>query len=201
MVAKPLSQLGDEELMLQCQKGRTHALGELYNRFYRPLYGFIYRYVNSPDRVEDLLQEVFLRVYAGREKYQTTAKFSSWIYRIARNLCIDEKRRYWNRKVSLDSESRRDEDQLGIIETTPAKGPDSRQALEDKELGEQIYQAINTLSAEQREVVIMHKYQEMSYKEIADILDISVESVKQRAYRAHQRLRELLAPVMAQSEL
>src|SRR5690606_8184608 len=95
--AANLDEVSDEDLMLVCQTGKTEALDEIYRRYYRPMLLFIVRLVQNRDLAEDLVQETFLRVYNNRHSWEPKSKFSSWIYRIARNLCIDEKRRYWNR--------------------------------------------------------------------------------------------------------
>lgn len=181
--------------MLACQNGDDKALEQLYRRYYQRIYSFVLRYVKEPEKAKDILQETFLRVFNWREKYAPTAKFASWLYRIARNLCIDEKRRYWNRMIDLDSQSRLNEDQQGPIEMQVEPGFDARERLEQDKKMEKIKQAIYSLSDEQRDVIILNKYQGLSYQEIGEILGISTESVKQRAYRAHLKLRELLEPL------
>jgi RNA polymerase sigma-70 factor (ECF subfamily) len=186
----------DEEVMLELQKGSDSALSELFKRYKSPLYYFIYRMLRQSDKAEDVLQETFFRVFRYRKEYKPTSKFSSWIYRIARNLCIDEKRRYWNRKISLDSEIAADDDATDYTSSVKDNRPNSRNVVIEKEMEEEIIRAIETLSPEQQEVIMLNKYQGLSYGEIADILNISSESVKQRAYRAHQQLRTILAPLM-----
>jgi len=190
----------DEELMVACQQGDSKALDKLYLRYYQKIFSFILRYVNDPDKAQDILQETFLRVYNWREKYAPTAKFASWLYRIARNLCIDEKRKYWNRMVDLDSQSRLEEDAQGPIDLESDKGFDPRQSLDESIKMDLIRKAIESLSEEQRDVILLNKYEGLSYQEIGDILGISTESVKQRAYRAHLRLREILEPLLAERD-
>jgi len=194
------AQKTDEELMLACQKGDSKALDKLYKRYYQRIYSFIRRYVNDNDKAQDILQETFLRVFNWREKYAPTAKFASWLYRIARNLCIDEKRRYWNRMVELDSQAGLDENSQGPIEVEPEKGFNPREALDDSDRMETIRSAIESLSEEQRDVIVLNKYQGLSYQEIGEVLGISTESVKQRAYRAHLKLREMLEPLLVEPE-
>lgn len=185
----------DEDLMLACRDGDSDALEQLYRRYHRPLFAFICRYLRDVDRAEDVVQEVFFRVFNNRENYEPTAKFSSWVYRIARNLCIDEKRRLWSRSVILDSQI--SDDKGGdIAEMAVDRTGNARDRYSDRSKMDLIREAIDSLSEEQREVMVLHKYEGLSYKEIADILKVTPESVKQRAYRAHMRLRQLLRPLM-----
>jgi RNA polymerase sigma-70 factor (ECF subfamily) len=141
----------------------------------------------------DAVQETFLRVHENRRNYRPTAKFSSWIFRILRNLCIDEKRRYWNRYVRAESQfwSEGDEGST-VVSDFPSGTETAAETVLENELDTRIREAINSLSPEQREVLLLNKYQGLSYKEIAEIIGITAESVKQRAYRGHLRLRQLL---------
>ncbi|MBI1387926.1 MAG: sigma-70 family RNA polymerase sigma factor [bacterium] len=198
---KPLDgELSDEHLMVACQKGRLDALEQLYQRHYQPLFLFILRMVQRRDLAEDLAQETFLRVYNNRMSWQPKSKYTSWMYRIARNLCIDEKRRYWNRMVYADSDFRdpSGEDQSSFIDRVEDVGRDARESFNHKLDEEAIKQAINQLSDEQREVIVLNKYQGLSYVEIAEILGATPESIKQRAYRAHLKLREILQPLLSE---
>jgi RNA polymerase sigma-70 factor (ECF subfamily) len=190
----------DEQLMLACQQGREEALDELYQRYYRPVLAFIFRVVQDRQLAEDLVQETFLRVYNNRLTWQPKSKFTSWLYRIARNLCIDEKRRYWNRLVTMDSQySDRDDDMpSSFLDRVEDESANAREACARQDDERLIQSAINQLSEEQREVILLNKYQGLTYIEISDILGVTPESVKQRAYRAHLRLRELLEPILGE---
>lgn len=192
------AEISDEALMLLCQRGRQDALEALYQRHYRPVLLFIVRLIQDRDLAEDLVQETFIRIYNNRESWQPRSKFTSWLYRIARNLCIDEKRRYWNRLVQMDS-------QYGDLSANSIPTPleraeddngDARENFASKIDEETIKKAINQLSPEQREVIVLNKYQGMSYIEIAEIIGSTPESIKQRAYRAHLKLRQILQPLL-----
>jgi len=198
LTMRGLRDLSDEELMLACRKGRRDALDVLYERHYQPIFAFIFRLVRDRHLAEDLVQETFLRVYGSRERWEPKSKFTSWMYRIARNLCIDEKRRYWNRLVQCDSDAPQAEsgDLLSIIDMTEEKGPDARQEYASKVHEDIIKRAVDSLSKDQREVIILNKYQGLSYIEISEILGVTPESIKQRAYRAHLKLRKALKPVL-----
>jgi RNA polymerase sigma-70 factor, ECF subfamily len=193
--------LSDEDLMRLCSEGDDQALDNLFRRFQHPIYNYCLRFLRDPSRADDVLQETFLRLYNNRTKWKPMARFSSWIYRIARNLCVDETRRYWNRQVYPESQlSFADENGDAFIDGLASSDTGPREALNQQGLEKAIAEAMDELSAEQREVMILHKYQSMTYAEIAEILEISAESVKQRAYRAHLRLRELLEPLLQENQ-
>ncbi len=185
--------------MIACRKGDTEALEQLYKRYYKQLYGYVARYLYDPDRAEDIVQEVFFRVYNNRENYEPTAKFSSWVYRIARNLCVDDKRRHWSRRVILNSQMSEDDGGPDFLDFAADRSINARDRYVEKTDMDIIREAIGSLSDEQREVMLLHKYEGLSYKEIAEILGVTPESVKQRAYRAHMRLREILKPMMEEA--
>ena len=188
----------DEQLMLACQRGREDALEELYRRHYRPIFLFIVRLLQNQELAEDLAQETFLRIYLNSGSWKPQAKFTSWLYRIARNLCIDEKRRYWNRMVHTESQLKQHDggDPTPYLDRVEDNRGDARDWLSAKMNEQTIKKAINRLSEEQREVIILNKYQGLSYPEIAEILGATPDSIKQRAYRAHLKLRDILEPLL-----
>ena len=194
-----LKSLSDEELMLACKADNGAALEEIYRRYYKQIYGFVYRNTNRKELTEDIVQEAFLRVYRSRKSYKPTAKFAVWLYRIVRNLCIDEGRRYWNRNVSREAESTLVEDQQSPIDLLTADEKDVRQRMDEANDMNTIRAAVDQLSPEQREVILLNKFQGLSYQEIAEIIDSNTESVKQKAYRAHLKLREMLEPLLKES--
>jgi len=199
---KTLKEQTDEELMLLCQADRNEALEELFRRYSRPLFQFVYRQIPNEEMAADLVQETFLRVFNHRKTYKPTARFSYWIYRIARNLTVDEKRRYWNRNVTdASSMPLKESFAADYFETQSSPLPDSAEVLHQREIEHMVRQAIEELSEEQRQVMILLKYQGLQYKEIAEILGVSTESVKQRAYRAHLKLRGQLKHLLQDKEV
>jgi RNA polymerase sigma-70 factor, ECF subfamily len=189
----------DEELMMACKEDHGEALEEIYKRYYRKIHSYVCRNYMRREQAEDITQETFLRVYRGRKNYQPTAKFSVWLYRIARNLCIDESRRYWNRNVSRESETTLNENQLSPIESLADGDPDVRKKLDEENDMSAIKEAVAQLSPDQKEVIVLNKFQGLSYQEIGEIIGSNTESVKQKAYRAHLRLRDILAPLMKEA--
>lgn len=194
-----LQDLSDEELMLACKADNGEALEEIYRRYYKQIYGFVYRNNQRKEIAEDIVQEAFLRVYRSRKSYNPTAKFAVWLYRIVRNLCIDESRRYWNRNVARETESTLTEDQQSPIDLLASDEKDVRLRMDEANDLNTIKEAVNQLSPEQREVIILNKFQGLSYQEIAEIIDSNTESVKQKAYRAHLKLREMLEPLLKEN--
>jgi RNA polymerase sigma-70 factor (ECF subfamily) len=189
----------DEELMLACKEDSGEALEEIYRRYYRQIYAFVRRNYLRKELAEDIVQETFLRVYRGRKNYEPTAKFSVWLYRIARNLCIDEARRYWNRNVTRETETTLTEEQQTPIDLLQNRERDAREKIDEERDMETIRAAIDQLSPEQREVIVLNKFQGLSYQEIGEIIGSNTESVKQKAYRAHLKLREMLQDLVKES--
>ena len=198
-VARDWKSYTDEELMLACKEDQGEALEEIYRRYYRQVYSFVCRNYSRREQAEDITQESFLRVFRSRKSYEPTAKFAVWLYRIVRNLCIDESRRYWNRNVTRETDSTVEEGQNSPLDLLPSEERDVRKTLDEERDMKAIHAAIQMLSPEQREVIILNKFQGLSYQEIGEIIGSNAESVKQKAYRAHLRLRELLKPLLKEA--
>jgi RNA polymerase sigma-70 factor (ECF subfamily) len=198
-VARDWKSYTDEELMLACKEDSGEALEELYRRYHRQVYYFICRNYGRREQAEDIAQEVFLRVFRGRKAYEPTARFTVWLFRIVRNLCIDESRRYWNRNVSREAETIFEEGQISPLDLVADEERDARRQIDEERDLKTIKDAIALLSPEQREVIVMNKFHGLSYQEIGDIIGSNAESVKQKAYRAHLRLRELLKPLLKEA--
>lgn len=172
----------DEELMLAYAKGNVAAFDELFARHGQKVYNLFLRSLGNATIASDLTQETFLRVVTARTRYEPVRTFSSWLYTIAMNLLRDQIRK---RKRQENTEDLSSVD----VESFYA-GPDEGNA----ELLAAVQKALQTLPVEQREVIMLAKYQARSYAEIANILGIAETAAKQRAYRALQTLRALLAP-------
>jgi len=196
LVADNWKNFSDEELMLAVKDDRGEAMEELYRRFYRQVYSYVCRNYKRREQAEDIVQDAFLRVYRSRKTYEPTAKFAVWLYRITRNLCIDETRRYWNRNVTRETESTFDESQQSPIDTLAETERNVRMKIDEDRDMDTIRAAIDQLSPEQKEVIILNKFQGLSYQEIGEVIGSNAESVKQKAYRAHIKLRELLEPLL-----
>jgi RNA polymerase sigma-70 factor (ECF subfamily) len=185
----------DESLMARYQGGEVRAFEVLLARHRGPVYNFLYRFVNNQAAAEDLLQEVFLRVIKGADGYQRNAKFTTWVYTIARNLCVDASRRAKHRRaLSLDQPLNRDdgEDSAVLGDAVADKGAAvDRQAI-GHELRGRIERAVARLVDEQREVFVMREILNLPFKEIADITAVSENTVKSRMRYALEKLRDEL---------
>jgi len=175
----------DEELVEAFQQGDRSAFDALVHRWDRKIQGAIYRIMGSDEEVRDLCQEAFLKAFRGLGTFKREARFSSWLYQIALNVCRDRLRRRKGRTlVSLDE-----------VDDSPAalaKGPTALELVESRSLAQVVARAMDTLPPEQREVVILKEYQGLTFPEIAEVLDVPVSTVKTRLYRGLDMLRHRL---------
>jgi RNA polymerase sigma-70 factor (ECF subfamily) len=183
----------DIRLMLRVRDDDSVAFGELVERFQNRLVGVMHHIVGSPDEAEDLAQEVFLRVYRTRKKYTPKAKFSTWLFTIANNLALNALRDRQRRPV-LPLEVR-DSGPLGPrpAETTaPARDEPPTHGLQQRELADVIRRALDGLNERQRVAIVLNKFEDMNYADIADVMALSTKAVKSLLSRARAKLREAL---------
>jgi RNA polymerase sigma-70 factor, ECF subfamily len=190
----------DVQLMLDVKAGDEQSFALLLQRYRTPLVNFLYRMVRAREEAEDLAQEVFLRVYRARKDYVPSAKFTTWLFRIATNLALNSVRdnRYQRMEVSLDAPvtvdaEDGDERPLDVAE----KNPNIEQHLIEEARKKMIRHAIDKLPEKQRAAVLLHKYQELDYGDIAKILECSESALKSLLFRAYETLRVELAPLVA----
>ena len=181
--------LSDAEMMLRVKAGDDSAFDYLVQKYRRPIIGFMYRMARNTAAAEDLAQEVFLRVYRSRGNYEASAKFSTWLYRIATNLGVNHAR---------DTRHERPENTVNLDEpdsetgTTPDladKTPHVEEELLRRERLAAIRQKVEALPERQKLAVLMHKYQEMDYRQIAEVLKLSESATKSLLFRAYETLR------------
>jgi len=177
----------DAELVERLKKGDTKALDELYQRHREPAYGIAYRLVGSREDALDVIQESFIHVLRGIQTFRGQSSFRTWLYRIVTHASLDYRRwRSLRATESLDSE--------GAIEPIDASGQRSpADTAADRDLAAAIDKALANVSEKNRAALVLFAIEGMSYKEIADVLGISVGTVMSRIFNARQRLRELLA--------
>ena len=182
----------DAEIMLQVKAGDDSAFAYLVQKYRRPMVNFMYRMSRNAAGAEDLAQEVFLRVYRSRESYEASAKFTTWLYRIATNLAVnharDTRHERPENQVSLDEP----DDESGRTLDLPDKGPSAEEAIVQRERLAAIRQRVHALPERQRIAVMMHKYQQMDYRQIAEVLKLSESATKSLLFRAYETLREQL---------
>lgn len=183
----------DSELMLDFQQtDDEEAFTELVKRYQKPLINFFYRLVWDVQQSEDLTQEVFCRVFIHRKSYQAKAKFSTYLFRIARNLWIDHHRSQskFPPSASLSAPTGRGEGEDELVNSIAA--PQSAAADTQAELAARLQQALEQLTEEQRLVFVLAKNQGMKYVEIADTLRVPVGTVRSRMHSAVQKLQKML---------
>ena len=180
----------DEDLMVSYQRGEVRAFEVLLSRHRKPVFNFILRFVGDKETAEDLLQEAFMRVIRGAEAYKRQAKFTTWLYTIARNLCVDQTRRRKHRKhASLDAPMDGSDDSGTLLDVLPSHEMASDRKSANKQLHETMQRAIHGLSEEQREVFLMREFLDMPFKQIADVVGVPENTVKSRMRYALEKLR------------
>jgi RNA polymerase sigma-70 factor, ECF subfamily len=181
--------------MMAYRSGDAAAFAELVTRHEKPLWSFLRRLTRDDGVAEDLLQETFMRVIHSAHGWRPEAKFTTWIYTIARNLCIDHARKQAHRRaLSLDGDGRREEDSSpGLHERMAAREPDAERVAHNRELARSLERAIAELPEAQREVFLMREVLELPFAEIAQVVNASEATVKSRMRYALERLREALA--------
>lgn len=182
----------DAEVMLRVKAGDESAFDYLVQKYRRPLVSFMYRMARNTAAAEDLAQEVFLRVYRSRQTYEASAKFTTWLYRIATNLAVNHARDTRHERpevtVSLDEPDEETGTTLDVADGTVT----AEEALVRRERMRAIRSKVEALPERQKLAVIMHKYQQMDYKQIADVLKLSESATKSLLFRAYETLREQL---------
>ena len=190
----------DVQLMLDVKAGDEQSFALLLHRYRTPLVNFLYRMVRNREQAEDLAQEVFIRVYRARADYVPSAKFTTWLFRIATNLALNSVRdtRHQRMEVSLDApvtadSEDGDERPIDVAE----KNPNIEEHLVQEAQRDMIRHSIEKLPEKQRAAVLLHKYQDLDYGEISKILECSESALKSLLFRAYETLRVELAPLVA----
>ena len=188
-----LRELSDEELMTQLQTGVVDAFDILVDRYTERLSNYLYGFVGDEQKVSDLLQETFIRVFRNRHSYKQVAKFSTWLYTIAGNLARSEYRKRKRDPTTSLYQTARDGEEYELQLPDGMRHPDR---MADQPIyREEIQNALQQLDARFREAIILRDKQQLSYKEIAEITDSPIGTVKSRIHRGRERLQELLEEV------
>lgn len=189
-------ELADEQLVQRFNQGDEAAFEELWNRYKTPLYNFILRSVRERERANELLQEAFLRVIQRAAEFRGQSKFSTWLYTIARNLCIDHSRKMvFRRHKSLDAPSRSGAEDEGptMLERTAASSPGVDRAVIGEDLKARIAESVQALPEDQREVFLLRQVQGLPFRDISEIVGVPENTVKSRMRYALERLQRALA--------
>lgn len=190
----------DTLLMLRVKRGDRDAFTELVERWKHPVIGFIYRTLPDPDEAEDLAQATFVQLWKTAGRYQPTARFSTFLFTIARNLCLNEiRRRVRHPADSLDEPRGEDEDHpLRQIEDRSQPGADAEATR--TELFGLVEEALAALPEKQRTALVLCRDGELSYEEIATVLGTTLQATKSLIHRARETLKGRLKPYLGSGE-
>ena len=180
----------DEDLMTAFQGGDDSAFEQLYARYQRPVYHYIFRRMANGPRAEELTQEVFMGLIRSRGSWRQEASFKTYLYRIAFNQCASEARRAdFRANQPLERPD-------GTTIDVEAKGPGPDGDARRSEEAALVSSALGSLDADQREAIVLREYQGLSYEEIAEVLGVAVGTVKSRIFRGKLELKRLLEPIL-----
>ena len=171
----------ERKIIQLCLEGDSEQYALLVDKYKAMAYNIAYRIVGDADIAKDMAQESFISAYASLERFQYGSKFSSWLYRIVVNKCKDHLRAERD-TVEVDE----------ISDIVPSKERTPEQTVSSRQTGDVIQQALNSLPEEYRDVIVLKHIEELDYREISDILGVSVNALKVRAHRGREMLRELL---------
>jgi RNA polymerase sigma-70 factor (ECF subfamily) len=186
----------DAALMLRVQRGEVGAFETLVEKYRQPILNFVQRTLQDPDEAEDVAQQVFVQAWKAAARYRVTARFSTWLYTIARNLCLNEiRRRNRHPAESMDAPV---ETPGGPVERTyeDLRGPAVGEQVLLGELEARIDEALADLPENQRSAILLFREQELAYEDIATILGVSVSATKSLIHRGRETLKRRLKPYL-----
>lgn len=182
-------------LVRRCISGDAAAWEEIVQRYHRRIYNICYRFAGSGNDADDLTQEVFIKMYRTLNSYDVDrGAFMTWVTTVTRNLLVDHFRKTKQERMtdSLDTVSSEHEDAMPLSEQIPDRSPAPDSRVQSREAGETVHQALQKLSPELREAVILRDLQDMDYREIATVLRVPEGTVKSRINRGRAELARLL---------
>jgi len=182
-------EIEDRDLVQRCLKNDQEAYKILLKRFERPVYGIVRRMVQDEEDARDLAQEAFVRAFKNLKQFDLNRKFSSWLFRIANNLCIDHYRRRKLDTVPLVRHSEGEESESWDL---PDEGPSPAETFSNRERGRRLLTAVESLPPVYRMVILLRHQQGLTYDEIAEATELPLGTVKARIHRAHRLLKEKL---------
>jgi RNA polymerase sigma-70 factor, ECF subfamily len=182
----------DAEVMLRVKAGDQSAFDYLVQKYRRPLVSFMYRMARNATVAEDLAQEVFLRVYRSRQTYEASAKFTTWLYRIATNLAVNHARDSRHERPEVTVSLDEPDEETGTTMDLADSKISAEEALLRRERMLAIRSKVEALPERQKLAILMHKYQQLDYKQIAEVLKLSESATKSLLFRAYETLREQL---------
>ena len=179
--------MDDKHILAQARRGELDAFEELVRRYEKRVYAIALRSAGSPEDAADITQDVFLRAWRSIESFRGDSGFSTWLFRITMNICVDHARHRQTQPQTMALTNDEDEER-----PIPATAPTPEEQLDNSELGRELAAALDEVSEEHRRIVLLRDVSGMSYTEIAEILEISEGTVKSRLARARIALRKVL---------
>lgn len=186
--------MSDEKTLIQqAQNGDVTAFEELVSEYQKRIFSIAYRMLQNQEDAADLTQEVLVKIFKNLSRFQGDSKFSTWVYRVTTNACLDELKRAGRKYTaySLDKEIETEDGSLSVVLKDERPTPD--ESLEKKTIQQVVQKAIGNLHGEHRQVIILRDLQGFSYEEIAKVLQCSVGTVKSRISRARGNLKKFLS--------
>ena len=187
--------LSDNELLIQAKSGNDTAFEELIYRYDRSVLAIALKYVHDTDEAKDIYQEVFIRVYRGLKNFEMKSKFSTWLFRIATNVCLSYKSRSKKHlQQSIDEQFATEDDEVQQFELADDE-MDPGEIMINLDLGDMIRRAVDSLSSKQRMTFILKHYEGYKIREIADMLNCKEGTVKKYLFDAIRNLQKKLKPL------
>ena len=186
----------DAALMLRVKQGDAAAFTELVEKYKQPVMNVVYRTLRDATEAEDVAQNVFIQVHKSAHRYRVTARFSTWLFTIARNLCLNEiRRRSRHPAESLDARHPEHDDQPAH-QYEDKKGIAPPESLLNEELAQKIDLALAELPENQRMAILLCRQEELSYEDISEVLGCSLSATKSLIHRGRETLKEKLKPYL-----
>jgi len=178
--------------MLRVKRGDRAAFADLVEKYKQPVMNFVFRSLRDEIEAEDVAQNVFLQVYKSRDRYKQTAKFSTWLFTIARNLCLNELRRRTRHPAESIEETHAEHEDQAQRQYEDKTQPAPPETLLQSELAQKVEEALAELPENQRTAILLCRQEDLSYEEIAEILDCSLSATKSLIHRGRETLKEKL---------
>jgi len=186
----------DAALMLRVKRGDADAFEALVDKYKQPVTNLLYRTLRDATEAEDLAQNVFLQVYKSADRYRVEAKFSTWLYTIARNLCLNEIRRRSRHPGESIEAAGESEGEMPARQFEDVRNVSAPERLLRDELSEKVEEAVAALPGNQRTALLLFKEKEMSYEEIAKVMNCSLSATKSLIHRGRETLKAVLKPYL-----
>ncbi len=202
-MAVPPSHDPDAELMLRVKRGGRdahEAFAALVERWQQPLISFVYRTLPDETEAEDLAQAVFVQVWKTSDRYQPSAKFSTFLFTVARNLCLNELRRRSRHPADSLDEPRAEDEQHPLRQIEDARQPSAADSAQQSEIFAKVEAALAELPEKQRTAIVLCREGELSYEEIAEVLGTSLQATKSIIHRGREVLKARLKPYLRTGE-